>query len=538
MKHLRLVIKCIAIGFFALLIFFALSPLGKIGVPKKADADSLDAYPSVCLGGWQNPSNASGPPDVPPGDDSFTGDNSAVLDQAQAQIFCGSFQASDESQTPTAVTLHFSWNVIFSSQVSNATSNDPGDPEWSSVLDATSTATSTTTTPAPTPSTTASSSDDQSQSIDPSATSADTSSDNSGGSQDGSVATSTPPPATVSPPAPDSSDSDTSSTSFLQTILSDPLGLLIQKTFAQSVDNDSTTVDTSAADDSSTVTMDASTTTDDSSVDTADDFIDVSYSLDGTTWIDLGPVSESDWQNYSVTIPISSWSDINNLQVQLSPLITSDAPTIYLDGMWLEVDYNNSILNDIENVISDILPTDTLSTSTAPTNSLTPQDATDQNPAPAPLPPPPPPIPQHQYTFTLQGPQSIKVGTLAWYPHNDASGSAPVGRAGLAPTVSLPATNTIEVSGSCSAAYYTILIFPDENDYESNPSLALYNNANKCVNGSFTQMITDLDLPPQLASGIYYLVVANQGVKGPWVPYPETYPIQLSGVSNSASSSQ
>ncbi len=33
--------------------------------------------------------------------------------------------------------------------------------------------------------------------------------------------------------------------------------------------------------------------------------MDVSYSLDGTTWIDLGQVSMSDWQNYSATIPVS-----------------------------------------------------------------------------------------------------------------------------------------------------------------------------------------------------------------------------------------
>lgn len=272
--------------------------------------------------------------------------------------------------------------------------------------------------------------------------------------------------------------------------------------------------------------------------------MDVSYSLDGTTWIDLGQVSESDWQDYSVTIPVSSWNDINNLQVQLSPLITTDPPTIYLDGMWLEVDDNQSVLGDlqngadaalnamsdlsnsVDNALSDLLP--------SPTPSPAPQNSTV---SPAPVAPPPPPPPAHQYSFLLQGTQSIKVGNLPWVPEDIASGSAPTATVSTAPTVSLPATNTIQISGTCTAAYYTILIFANPTDYKDDPVAALYNNANKCVDGSFSWTIGDMDLPPQLTSGTYYLVVANQGVKGPWVPDPEIYPIQLSTTSPSASSS-
>lgn len=282
---------------------------------------------------------------------------------------------------------------------------------------------------------------------------------------------------------------------------------------------------------------------------TSGDFMDVSYSLDGTTWTDLGQVNMSDWQNYSVTIPVSSWSDINNLQIQLSPDIGPDEPVVYLDGMWLAVDYNQSILGDLQdaasatiNAVTDLSDT----VDNALTDLLTPTAPTstpEQEPAVAsstPLPPAPPPPPQHQYAFTLQGSQPIKGGVPAWAP-TDVTGTAAIvaqAESLSAPTVSLPGANTIQVSGDCSAAYYTILIFPDAEDYEYNPSFAVYNGANKCVNGSFTQTIDDTDLPPQLASGTYYLVVGNQGVKGPWIPDPEIYPIQLNGTSDNASSSQ
>ena len=456
------------------------------------------------------------------GGTSFTTQNSAVLNGEQAQIFCGSFQAGDQSQTPTAVTLHFSWNVIFASQASSSVGTDTADTAaWSSVLDTTSSATSTVST---TPDTSV-------------ATSTPTSSSSSAPA----VASSTPPTSTTTldatPPASSSSTTDQSGTSLLQKMWSNPFAFLVERSFADTAGTASTT---DVAADTSTATSTIATPA------APGDFMDVSYSLDGTTWIDLGQVSESDWQNYSVTIPVSSWSDINTLQVQLSPDIGPDEPTVSLDSMWLEVDYNQSILGDLEDVASaTINAVSNLSDSVdnaltdllTPVTTSTPQRKRRRSPVRPPL--------RHPHSSTdasiffyapgcaIHQSRKARVG-----PEN-VSGSAPVaGQTGLAPTVSLPATNTIQISGTCSAAYYTIIIFPDATDYEYNPSLAVYNEANKCVGGTFTQTISDLDLPPQLATGTYYLIVANQGTKGPWVPDPEIYPITFGDAPSSTPSSQ
>jgi hypothetical protein len=543
MKRFLSVIKFIAIGFFSLILVLAIFPLGRSSSLKKAQADSSNAYPGVCLGGWENPGNAAGTPDVPPGGTGFTNNNSAVLNGEQAQIFCGSFQASDQSQTPASVTLHFSWNVVFASQAPLPVSTDTDSSDWTGVLDATSTATSTpdvpanqtttaSSTPPPTPTSTAAPA--QAWIPTPTSTPASTPAPTS-------TPSSTPAPAPVAPPASGTSDASQSSTSFLEGIMHDPFAFLIQRTFAQTA---STTVDTSTTD-----TTDTSTVTDDASAGTADGFIDVSYSLDGTTWIDLGQVSASDWQNYSVTIPVSSWGDINKLQIQLSPDITADEPVISLDGMWLEVNDNQSFLGDLQdgaaaaiNAVNDLSNTvNNALSNLLPTDNPNPTPNTPAVSAAAPPPPAPPAIPQHQYEFALQGAQSIKVGRLPWDPEIATSSNAmatTTSKNASAPTVSLPGADTIEISGPCTSAYYTILIFANPNDYKDDPSSALYNEANVCTNGSFTQTLSDTDFPPQLSSGTYYLVIANQGTKGPWVPDPEIFPITLSGASSSASSSQ
>jgi hypothetical protein len=209
--------------------------------------------------------------------------------------------------------------------------------------------------------------------------------------------------------------------------------------------------------------------------------------------------------------------------------------------MWLEVDYNQSILNDLQDVasatigaVTDLSNTvdNALTDLLSPATSTPPQDTTNTNTSSTPT---PPSSPQHRYAFILQGTQSIKVGTLEWGPSGVASSAAatPVGSNAPQPTVSLPAPNTIQIAGSCNSAYYTILIFPHPDDYRTNPALAIYNEARPCVGGSFSLTIADMDLPSQLPIGTYYLMVADQGKTGPWAPYPELYPIELGNASSS-----
>jgi hypothetical protein len=72
-----------------------------------------------------------------------------------------------------------------------------------------------------------------------------------------------------------------------------------------------------------------------------DNFLKVSYSLDGQTWIDLATVNQDNWQNFTATLPVTSWDDLKKLQVRIEgiPTALTQIPKVYLDGMFVEVHY-------------------------------------------------------------------------------------------------------------------------------------------------------------------------------------------------------
>ncbi|MBI2120889.1 MAG: hypothetical protein HYT94_04675, partial [Parcubacteria group bacterium] len=64
-----------------------------VGTSFYTKAEYAKFYPAACLGGWQNTKNAEGEPNVPQNADPalFDDTNSAILESAASQIFCGSF---------------------------------------------------------------------------------------------------------------------------------------------------------------------------------------------------------------------------------------------------------------------------------------------------------------------------------------------------------------------------------------------------------------------------------------------------------------
>ena len=83
-------------------------------MPTKAEIYKF--YPTSCLGGWQNASNAQGVPDLdenaPPS--SFNKNNSAYISNAISQIYCGNFErnSSDSNLQIKRAYLTFSWLVL------------------------------------------------------------------------------------------------------------------------------------------------------------------------------------------------------------------------------------------------------------------------------------------------------------------------------------------------------------------------------------------------------------------------------------------
>lgn len=74
---------------------------------------------------------------------------------------------------------------------------------------------------------------------------------------------------------------------------------------------------------------------------------------------------------------------------------------------------------------------------------------------------------------------------------------------------------SISITGSCSDAYYAILIFRSKDDYKKNPELAATNSAFECPEDKkFTKGFALKDF--NLISGEYYFFVADQGKTGSW----------------------
>ncbi len=85
------------------------------------------------------------------------------------------------------------------------------------------------------------------------------------------------------------------------------------------------------------------------------------------------------------------------------------------------------------------------------------------------------------------------------------------------PTISVDnAKGVMNISGSCADKYYVILVYKNEIDYDANKRSYIVNRAFPCENGAYSYDI--VNLPPTLADGTYYLLVAGMGEDTPWEP--------------------
>lgn len=81
----------------------------------KGQAEIATFYPTSCLGGWVNPSNAEGEFQTNSNDDekSFTRENSSILPATtSADIYCGNFKGTTQENTkPTKIIISLAWSV-------------------------------------------------------------------------------------------------------------------------------------------------------------------------------------------------------------------------------------------------------------------------------------------------------------------------------------------------------------------------------------------------------------------------------------------
>lgn len=331
-----------------IITFVSLAFLGSVFVSK---ANVATFYPDSCLGGWENPANASGKPDLDSSakPEEFTKGNSAVI-KGTSEIYCGGFRGEiPEDTAPKRFILSLSWSIDDGSVIHNepqpldlnANAIDSVTPQV--IENPEDSSSNVPETPPETPPVDTNEPVSWFDKLIPQVYAQE---------QD-------PLPDPLPPVAPDpeilpvsdpvvlenSIDPQTDITKPDTQINNDSESPVIQDDNVVSSDNPATiTADNSEA---SSVTEVQNTTEE-----PADSFMEVSYTIDGTTWNDLGKIGRNNWQNVSFDIPLSSWEDINLFQIDLKPIQTIDTyPTIYLDSVLLSVEYESELKVDVKEAV-------------------------------------------------------------------------------------------------------------------------------------------------------------------------------------------
>lgn len=420
------------------------------------NADIAYYYSPLCLGGWKNPKNIQGQPQVPFGsDDSLYDDNnSSVLENVSGQVYCGNFVSDQSPDSLNTLTLRISMAVKEPQQIT------PGDFNSGSTLDSSVDATGNFIIAAPVDSQTASGSDEN-------------------------TPTPTPTPEPTDAPAPtDSPASSSSGFNFFPA---------------------------ARADDSLAYS------------DNLDNILQVQYTSDGSTWNTLGYISNSNWQDASFQLPTMTGQDIANLQISVLSLPTMPQNTkIYIDSMWLEGQYDSGLTQFAKNVGQEILDALTLKPITD-IQSPNPTPEVSSSDTPSPTPTPIPKIKKIIYEFSAQGVASAPDQVLSWYPSSFVDKLKTLGSGGNA-QVSADGEK-LKVSGSCTGDYYSVMIFPNRDDYTNAPGSAVYNAAFPCQGVLIDKTISEF--PSLVNSGDYYVLIGQQSGRDPWRPISQIYPIHL-----------
>lgn len=332
-----------------------------------ARANSFVLYASTCLGGWENTNRAAGSPQTH--ENGFaqpTQENSARVDtHIHAQIYCGGFSGDILDDTvPKKILVHFSWVVEYptpgyvdvpmqdvpSGEAEEASHEGASDAETISPEESLSI-------PIEVPLEGYTENSGNGAETYQENTTVEPSVDNTDDTVFSQESISEPAPEVPTAPVDDS-------VSFLrwvvaiahaQEIASDDLveqviesqtedtPQIIQPIEAAEPENQTVVVEETDTEDSSTHDIMPVSTAEDPPVPYG--LVEVLYTLDGVQWKSLGFVAEDAFNTSSFEIPIeevSDWEDISNIQVavQSVPVVDVVAPSIYLDALWIEAEYD------------------------------------------------------------------------------------------------------------------------------------------------------------------------------------------------------
>ncbi len=480
-------------------------------------------YPQFCLGGWEHPRAASGEPETSAGDsaDAFTSGNAAFLaPDVSAQIFCGYFPVEEREHPPVSARIRLVWHL--DGAAADAVSGSlpqpaPAPAPAAAPEDATSS--DETDVPAqealPDTATTRAPANDTEQlaspAADPAPSSEPTTPPETPAAQETPAPATqgdAPAPSTPAEPAPSAPAAD-SPTSFLSGASHVAAAWIRAHTplaYAQSSSAESMALSLS-------------------------DWFEVSYSLDGVRWHSIGRVNATNWRDFTVSVPLSSWQDLRDVQIMVAALPSlTDRPSAYLDGMELRVETDPTLAESASAAVGaagDLLDSAVDAVLSLLPGRDAPAPAPQTAPAAQPGPtttPPTPPVHKRALQFSIHGAALPVPGRLPW---QDSTTSAPAMTE--APTISASEDGrSFTVSGSCSDAYAVVLTYRNEDDYRDNPRDALANIATPCTDDRYTFNLGAL--PDSTRGGTYYLLVGQQGETGTWTPISALLPISIAEI--------
>jgi hypothetical protein len=258
-------------------------------------------------------------------------------------------------------------------------------------------------------------------------------------------------------------------------------------------------------------TTDTSTTTDTTDTSASTTTI-VDTSIDTTIATTTSPQQATTSQT---TIDSSDVQNADNPQTG-----SSTNSTISTDASSTPTDASSG---DDQEIIVDT-PTTTPATEIVPTPDTVVQDVAPQTDDVATL-PNAVLTPTKEYTFALSGQSIATQQTPDWNQDATNTPSTPDKTVTASPALNANDTNGLTVSGACSDPYFVILLYKNQSDYNNNPSSYIFNKAYPCENESYSYQISQL--PFNLESGTFYLLVAGQGVKGSWKPITALIPVGI-----------
>jgi hypothetical protein len=302
--------------------------LSILSVSFHTEANVATFYPKSCLGGWENVAGAEGEADVKDTDDlkSFTKQNSAVLKDSTAEIFCGGFEGEvPEDATPKRFSIMLSWSVDDGTLVHDEPAPFETVPEENTSPEPSPEPTSP---PDPLPST----------------------------GEGEEIPTTNVEEITVEEgpdiplPLPIESNDENAFFQIIpkalaqeESVVAEPAPEIPTETLPVENTSETTEEVSEVENPSSEVIVEEA----ESSPVAQDNFMEIRYTLDGKEWKSLAMISKSDWQKGEFDISDSAlegWADLSLLQISLTPIVTIDtSPVVYLDAISLNVEYSNAV---------------------------------------------------------------------------------------------------------------------------------------------------------------------------------------------------